>query len=135
MARQAQMGYGGQDEDIRREIAAYYTNKLLRYGPTPHGVDWTCSATQELWFVQLMKLCDFTKAFSLNDMGCGYGALLAYLAKRHAGTAIDYLGVDVSLAMIFKLAVRGVTRTSYICARTQRARVRQITQSPAVSST
>jgi len=50
--------------------------------------------------VQLLKLCDFTSAFSLNDLGCGYGALIAYLDRRHPRCPIDYLGIDVSAAMV-----------------------------------
>src|SRR5262249_1115454 len=53
-----------------------------------------------LRFVQLMRLCDFSTPFSLNDVGCGYGALVAYLAKRHSKAKIDYLGIDLSGAMI-----------------------------------
>jgi SAM-dependent methyltransferase len=51
-------------------------------------------------FVQLLRLCDFSIAFSLNDLGCGYGALLTYLAKYHAETEVDYLGIDLSAAMV-----------------------------------
>jgi SAM-dependent methyltransferase len=64
------------------------------------GVDWSCQATQCLRFVQLLKICDFSIAFSLNDIGCGYGALAAFLAARHPKSKIDYLGVDLSRAMI-----------------------------------
>ena len=81
-------------------LARYYTDTVQTYGATPHGVDWRCVPTQELRFVQLLKLCDFSAPFSLNDLGCGYGALLAYLAKRHDATPVAYLGVDVSAAMI-----------------------------------
>ena len=41
-----------------------------------------------------------SQPFSLNDIGCGYGALLSYLKKRHRRASIDYLGVDLSAAMI-----------------------------------
>jgi len=85
---------------IHVAIARYYTDTVQAHGATPYGVDWTCVPTQELRFVQLLKLCDFTAPFSLNDLGCGYGALLAFLAKRHQGTKVDYLGVDLSSAMI-----------------------------------
>jgi SAM-dependent methyltransferase len=85
---------------VHAGIANYYTGKVRRFGATPLGVDWTCVPTQELRFVQLLKLCDFTTALSLNDLGCGYGALLAYLDRRHAGCVIDYLGVDLSQAML-----------------------------------
>ncbi len=87
-------------DGVHAEIARYYTNKVTRHGATPLGVDWSCVPTQELRFVQLLKLCDFTAPFSLNDVGCGYGALLAYLARRHGSMPIDYLGIDLSAAMI-----------------------------------
>ncbi|QDL36184.1 class I SAM-dependent methyltransferase [Rhodoferax sediminis] len=85
---------------VHAAIARYYTDMVQTHGATPHGVDWTCVPTQELRFVQLLKLCDFTVPFSLNDLGCGYGALLAFLAKRHRGSKVDYLGVDLSSAMV-----------------------------------
>jgi SAM-dependent methyltransferase len=36
----------------------------------------------------------------LNDLGCGYGALLSYLADHHGKAAVDYVGIDLSPAMI-----------------------------------
>lgn len=86
--------------DVHSEIALYYTQKIQAHGATPLGVDWPCQPTQELRFVQLLRLCDLTAPFSLNDVGCGYGALLALLARRHPRVAIDYLGVDLSEAMV-----------------------------------
>jgi SAM-dependent methyltransferase len=85
---------------VRARIEAYYTDKISRHGVGPRGVDWTCTATQELRFVQLVKLCDFSRPFSLNDIGCGYGALVEFVARRHPKADIDYLGVDFSPAMI-----------------------------------
>jgi len=84
----------------RAATRAYYTGVVSRHGPTPRGVDWACELTQQLRFVQLLKVCDFGAPFSLNDVGCGYGALLGFLRARHAGTSIDYAGVDLSAAMI-----------------------------------
>lgn len=86
--------------EVYESINSYYTQRVSRYGATPLGVDWSCVPTQELRFVQLLKLCDFSVFFSLNDLGCGYGALLAYLVKRHGEAKIDYLGIDVSPAMV-----------------------------------
>ena len=85
---------------LHADIERYYTQKVLTHGASPLGVDWTCQPTQELRFVQLLKLCDFRQPFSLNDVGCGYGALLAFLAKRHRSAKVDYLGTDLSQAMI-----------------------------------
>ncbi len=85
---------------VYSDIEAYYSAKVARYGATPMGVDWSCQATQSLRFVQLLKICRFSAAFSLNDIGCGYGALAAFLAVWHPKSKIDYLGVDLSRAMI-----------------------------------
>ncbi|HTB40956.1 MAG TPA: class I SAM-dependent methyltransferase [Reyranella sp.] len=85
---------------VHARIEAYYADKISRHGASPRGVDWTCTATQQLRFVQLLKLCDFSQPFSLNDVGCGYGALVGFLAWRHPEAEVDYLGVDLSPAMI-----------------------------------
>jgi SAM-dependent methyltransferase len=87
-------------DDAYRQVSQYYTQTLRRYGPTPLGVDWSCVPTQALRFRKLLELCDFDAPFSLNDIGCGYGALLDYLAIYHPQTPIDYLGVDLSPAMV-----------------------------------
>jgi len=81
-------------------VDAYYSSKVESFGATPGGVDWTCSATQNLRFVQLLRICDFSADLSLNDVGCGYGALLAFCRERHPDRAIDYVGVDLSAAMV-----------------------------------
>ncbi len=85
---------------MHARIEAYYTDKIARHGASPRGVDWTCIATQDLRFVQLLKLCDFSRPFSLNDVGCGYGALIGFIVRRHPQAGVDYLGVDLSSAMI-----------------------------------
>jgi len=90
----------GTLRNVLADVEAYYSARVAKHGATPLGVDWSCWATQNLRFVQLLKLCDFSKAFALNDIGCGYGALVAYLAMRHCSAEIDYLGVDLSQAMV-----------------------------------
>ena len=91
---------GSDLEQLHRDVAQYYTGTLRRFGPTPLGVDWSCAPTQALRFRKLLKLCDFQSSFSLNDVGCGYGAVLEYLADYHPDTEIDYLGIDLSQAMV-----------------------------------
>jgi SAM-dependent methyltransferase len=84
---------------VHAGIERYYSEKLARHGPTPLGVDWDSAPAQELRFVQLLKICDFSAPVSLNDVGCGYGALLGFLDRRAPGKT-DYLGVDLSADMI-----------------------------------
>jgi hypothetical protein len=87
-------------DDAIWQVEQYYTQRLRRFGPTPLGVDWSCVPTQALRFRKLLTLCNFDVAFSLNDIGCGYGALLDYIALYHPQSSIDYLGIDVSPAMV-----------------------------------
>ena len=87
-------------EGVCSRVEAYYAAKLARHGAIPLGVDWSCTATQWLRFVQLLKVCEFDAPFSLIDLGCGYGALATFLAERHPKERIDYLGIDLSPAMI-----------------------------------
>ena len=87
-------------DPVHARIEAYYTDRISHHGVGPRGVDWTCTATQELRFVQLLKLCDFGRPFSLNDVGCGYGGLVDFVARQFQKTEIDYLGLDLSPAMI-----------------------------------
>jgi len=87
-------------DDIHASIAHYYTRKAVRHGATPAGVDWLCGASQQLRYAQLLTIADSNAAFSLNDLGCGYGAALPALAKFHPGAAVDYLGVDLCDEMV-----------------------------------
>lgn len=84
---------------VRGHVARYYSERISQFGATPLGVGWTCLPTQELRFVQLSKLIEGDR-FSLNDIGCGYGALLSYLRKRRPILRVDYLGLDLSTAMV-----------------------------------
>ena len=81
-------------------VAHYYGRKLRRYGATPAGADWLSAAGQDLRLALLLRVCDLTRPFSLNDLGCGYGALLDYLRFRHSGLPVDYLGIDLSRDMV-----------------------------------
>lgn len=87
-------------DQIASDVTTYYTDALAQHGATPRGVDWSCEPTQALRFIQLLRLCSFDTPFSLNDIGCGYGALRGFLRQRHRRTQVDYLGVDLSAAMI-----------------------------------
>lgn len=85
--------------DLLGEVASYYSEKIVKHGNTPRGVDWNSKESQVIRFEQLCKIITpETLAFSLNDLGCGYGALLDFLSKNYS--VKSYLGVDVSAEMI-----------------------------------
>ena len=83
--------------DLIKDIADYYTGRLAQYGITPRGVDWNGEDGQRLRFGQLARLLPEAD-FSLNDLGCGYGALYGFLAQTHVD--MRYTGYDVSPAMV-----------------------------------
>lgn len=84
--------------ELLTEVAEYYSAKLAEHGETARGVDWNGEESQTTRFAQLCKIIDALGPFSINDLGCGYGALYDYLAKEHAD--FSYLGVDVSDGMV-----------------------------------
>jgi cyclopropane fatty-acyl-phospholipid synthase-like methyltransferase len=84
--------------DLLTEVAEYYTSKLAEHGETPRGVDWNGEEGQTLRFEQLCKIVETKNNFSINDLGCGYGALYDFLSSKNEG--FSYSGVDVSDSMI-----------------------------------
>jgi SAM-dependent methyltransferase len=89
---------------ILTEVADYYSSKLAEHGETPRGVDWNGEESQMLRFAQLAKIIQSPDAFSLNDLGCGYGALFDYLCT--VSQDFMYNGCDVSSDMINAAKIR-----------------------------
>lgn len=102
--------------ELLNEVAQYYSSKLAQYGETPQGVDWNGEESQRLRFEQLSKIIDGSKAFTVNDLGCGYGAFYDFLNERHA--SFKYCGIDVSEEMIRAAAQRypDINRTRFVVA-------------------
>jgi SAM-dependent methyltransferase len=86
------------DKDFLSAVASYYSEKLAQHGQTPQGADWNSEESQTLRFEQLTKVIIPGRPFSVNDLGCGYGALYDYL-RNNFGT-FSYTGSDISEAMI-----------------------------------
>jgi SAM-dependent methyltransferase len=87
-----------RDEKLLLDVAAYYSDKLTRYGQTPKGVDWNGEESQRLRFEVLCRIVQGASQFSINDLGCGYGALYDFLAR--SSEAFSYAGIDISEEMI-----------------------------------
>lgn len=101
------------------QVRAYYAAKLAGHGATPRGVDWSCTATQWLRFVQVLRICPANAPFSLIDLGCGYGALATFLIKHRGVANVDYLGVDLSPEMVRRGRRRhpGNSRVNFVVGR------------------
>ena len=86
--------------DARVERAAsYYAARLEAFGPTPRGVDWNSAESQALRFGELLRVGEAESALDVNDYGCGYGALVDYLADVD-GRPFTYAGYDAADTMI-----------------------------------
>lgn len=85
-------------KELLAEIAEYYTSKLAQYGETARGVDWNGEESQTLRFKQLCKIINNSDNFSINDIGCGYGAFFDFIENTYKD--FSYLGVDISEGMI-----------------------------------
>lgn len=81
-------------------VADYYTKKIEEFGASHQGVDWNSTGSQELRFKQLLQVVDATKFYSLNDLGCGYGALFDYMVNDEQAADLEYCGYDLSESMI-----------------------------------
>lgn len=84
-------------DSILSQVKKYYSEKIRTHGPTARGVDWNSQESQQLRFTQLLKLIDHDGAFTVNDFGCGYGALADYLKRN--GYNFRYTGFDISPEM------------------------------------
>jgi SAM-dependent methyltransferase len=87
-----------EHKQIFSDVAKYYSEKLAEFGESARGVDWNGEESQHLRFAQLSKVLPVDEDFSINDLGCGYGAYFDYLSNR--GRNFQYLGVDISPEMI-----------------------------------
>jgi SAM-dependent methyltransferase len=86
-------------EAILDAVERYYSAKFDEHGARAEGVDWNSAESQELRFEQLAQLLrGRTGPFSVNDLGCGYGALAAFL--RREGYDARYTGYELSPAML-----------------------------------
>lgn len=86
------------NEKIRR----YFENNINRYGVNPISVGWENKTTQDLRFEILLSLIEEKEEpISINDLGCGYGALYDYLIQEKINIK-NYYGYDICKDMILK---------------------------------
>lgn len=105
-----------QENKLLKEVADYYGGKLLQHGETAKGVDWNGESSQHARFEELCRLINGAATFSVNDLGCGYGAMKDFLRQRY-GDMFNYCGIDVSAEMIAAAQRRhdGDARARFVC--------------------
>jgi SAM-dependent methyltransferase len=86
-------------EAILAAVERYYDDAFAAHGASPKGVDWNSAESQLERFEQLAKLFEANGgSFTVNDLGCGYGAFASFLLDR--GFPASYTGYELSSAML-----------------------------------
>jgi SAM-dependent methyltransferase len=94
------------DQQALSDVAAYYSEKISTHGDRPQGVDWNGIESQNLRFAQITKILSHGSSYSLNDLGCGYGAILDFIGQS---ARLDYRGYDISETMLDAARARHAT--------------------------
>jgi len=84
-----------------KKIKKLYTENIIAMGVTSKAVGWKTEESQLIRFDKLATIImDREMSITVNDYGCGYGALLKYfLEERHIQVSI-YNGYDISPEML-----------------------------------
>ena len=80
------------------DVSRYYTEKVIKFGASAKGVDWNSEDSQQLRFIQLLKLLDGVQGACILDYGCGYGSLFDFIQSKHL--QYSYCGFDISDEML-----------------------------------
>lgn len=83
------------------KVLDFYTKDFNKYGPFPKSVGWKDQASQVLRFEKLIQVVDkieTDKGLSINDLGCGYGAMFPFLKEKMS--LRRYYGYDINKEMI-----------------------------------
>lgn len=88
---------------IEKSVSRAYSKRIETKGDCPEGVFWTSELTQIARFdYALMQLRQHLGqgAFSIADIGCGYGALYDFISTTPRYSNIRYSGMDINKQMI-----------------------------------
>jgi ubiquinone/menaquinone biosynthesis C-methylase UbiE len=84
-------------KDIHHRLAEYYRERE-KLSETSEQVGWRDALAQECRFTQLLKVVEESSGFSINDLGCGHGDLVSFMAKTFRD--FNYAGYDIFPSMI-----------------------------------
>lgn len=90
-------------KETMKGVAKLYSQSLNTHGLTSKSVGWKDEPSHQLRFeklVQVVKPEEISKGLTVNDLGCGYGAMFSYLDEVLRCNLIKYYGYDVSEEMI-----------------------------------
>lgn len=89
--------------DLLGLISQVYDYRLKERGPSANGVFWKNAEGQMLRheiLLQIIEPKDLSGGITINDLGCGYGALFEMLKTSPIMNGSQYFGNDISAEMI-----------------------------------
>ena len=94
-------GYLDDVPGMLAPVAERYRRRINRYGAAPRGVFWLNSDRQQLRFEVLATILEGESCgVTVNDLGCGYGAMFDFLKDTPVMRGGRYFGYDICEAMI-----------------------------------
>ena len=82
-------------------VAVVYAQRLSQFGTRPRGVFWKTEEGQRLRFEVLLGAIDADAVgVTVNDLGCGYGALFEFIGDLPAMRGGRYFGYDICEDMV-----------------------------------
>lgn len=88
--------------DNLKPIAELYSRNIRQYGAQSRAVGWSTEEGHKLRFDKLAYVLHGARSgFTLNDLGCGYGAFYTYLVENGYELGA-YFGYDISADMLEK---------------------------------
>jgi SAM-dependent methyltransferase len=92
------------DDAIPKTLAGIrdlYAGNLAEHGLSSRSVGWKDDWSHLLRFERLSRIIDRDGGdYTVNDWGCGYGAMFAYLDALPGARLREYIGYDLSPEMI-----------------------------------
>jgi SAM-dependent methyltransferase len=85
-------------DNARQHYTEYFTDKIVKFGASPQGADYSSLEAQSRRFEQLAKIIRPNQSFNLIDYGCGYGGFYDFLSKKEL--KFKYYGFDMIEEMI-----------------------------------
>lgn len=93
--------------DLLKPLAGVFDRRLADWGATARGVYWKSEDGQKLRFEVLARVLEGDSGpFTVNDLGCGYGAFFEFLAPRLGDRLLRFAGTDISPAMVAEAKAR-----------------------------
>lgn len=83
-----------------QKVERLYSDGLREKGATSPGVGWPDPKAHQLRFEKLASLVEGTDPFTVNDLGCGYGAFADFLDTRFPQRMRKFHGYDISQPMV-----------------------------------